>query len=525
MSWVVNRYTDLLTQDELNFVRIFESLPQGSQCLYVRLASRAGNLFRADKIKYAEIECIESSALHLVHAGLIDIHVSLNVSDLSRVLTKPELQHLFGQNHKSERRCDLIDRVAQQYPETKDWHEWTSGIFGHLYRLKWQELLNTFTLLFFGNTHQNLTEFVLQDLGIFRYENYQIDHQYRIFKTRDELSLFQKLSNLREQCELATLNEELVCIAMQIPASVSSEILLRRKSKLCNKLANALVRHNNHSLAIELYRQSHLAPARECRIRLLEKQGMYAEAWELLEAVSKNPIDEQELQIFGRLSSRISKKLGRPVIPIINPQLNEKSIFLNKFNGESRVEEIVRQHINCDSSPCIYVENQLFLGLFGLWLWPEMFRGVDGAFANPFQSAPLDMYEQNFTDKRLKITELFELFESDIYKDHIKHIWKTKLGLANHFVNWNFLNENLIDLALESIPANHLKLIFKRILFDIRNNRSGLPDLIQFFPESRSYLLIEVKGPGDRIQDNQRRWFNYFSEHNIPAEVLYVSWQ
>jgi hypothetical protein len=37
--------------------------------------------------------------------------------------------------------------------------------------------------------------------------------------------------------------------------------------------------------------------------------------------------------------------------------------------------------------------------------------------------------------------------------------------------------------------------------------------------------MIEVKGPGDRIQDNQQRWLDYFSANDIPAEVWYVNWQ
>jgi hypothetical protein len=37
--------------------------------------------------------------------------------------------------------------------------------------------------------------------------------------------------------------------------------------------------------------------------------------------------------------------------------------------------------------------------------------------------------------------------------------------------------------------------------------------------------MVEVKGPGDRIQDNQQRWLEYFAQHQIPAEVYYVRWQ
>jgi hypothetical protein len=60
---------------------------------------------------------------------------------------------------------------------------------------------------------------------------------------------------------------------------------------------------------------------------------------------------------------------------------------------------------------------------------------------------------------------------------------------------------------------------------NIRSNRSGLPDLIQFWPEQRRYRLIEVKGPGDRLQDNQIRWLSFCVGQGIPVCVCRVTWQ
>jgi hypothetical protein len=62
------------------------------------------------------------------------------------------------------------------------------------------------------------------------------------------------------------------------------------------------------------------------------------------------------------------------------------------------------------------------------------------------------------------------------------------------------------------------------LLRDIKQNRAGLPDLIQFWPAERRYHLVEVKGPGDRLQDNQRRWLHYCHERGIPVSVCYVQW-
>jgi hypothetical protein len=76
---------------------------------------------------------------------------------------------------------------------------------------------------------------------------------------------------------------------------------------------------------------------------------------------------------------------------------------------------------------------------------------------------------------------------------------------------------------LHCIPAAHLSSIFKRMLSDLERNSSGFPDLVQFYPNERRYRFIEVKGPGDRLQDHQRRWMKHFAEHEIPAAVCHVS--
>ncbi|MNG19705.1 VRR-NUC domain protein [compost metagenome] len=86
------------------------------------------------------------------------------------------------------------------------------------------------------------------------------------------------------------------------------------------------------------------------------------------------------------------------------------------------------------------------------------------------------------------------------------------------------LDETLLEQALACLPALHLKHCFERLLEDIQSNRAGMPDLIQFWPEQQRYRMIEVKGPGDRLQDNQLRWIDFCSEHGLPVEVCHVRW-
>ncbi len=98
-------------------------------------------------------------------------------------------------------------------------------------------------------------------------------------------------------------------------------------------------------------------------------------------------------------------------------------------------------------------------------------------------------------------------------------------GCASRWVNWRNLDEDLVARATRLIPADHLLAIWQRMLFDPRENRSGFPDLIALGEKPGQYQLIEVKGPGDSLQDSQRRWLRFFQQQGIPATVAWVSWR
>lgn len=540
VDWVVQRYGDLLHEDEHEVIHAFRQLDRESQCLFVRLSSRKGPLFRADKLAYAEIESIERAASCLIAAGLLTDNAVLGIDEVSKLLTKAEMLGRFKSElraYRQERKELLVQRLTVLFPQPKTWPEWTENRLGQAYKLESQPLVSRLLLLFFGNSRQDLTEFVLQDLGLYRYETYRIDPQHRIFKSRAELEQYQHLVQLREHLDVAESLEQLRVIVDELPPASVSSTIERRRARLCNQLAYQLERCGEHALAFTLYQQSHLPPARERCVRLLEKQGAFTAAWQHLNDILQQPINEHELQIARRMAPRLAKKIGHVItkttfLPTILttalPTVEQRVQLLLQHDDSGsplRVEEIVRLHLDTDATPCFYVENLLLSGLFGLWLWPEMFRGVEGAFANPFQAAPLDLYQENFTANRPELAALWQLFDDNLHHQHILAIWDEKLGITNHFVHWSFLQKDIIELALQCIPAKDLKAMFKRMLFDLKNNRSGLPDLIQFYPETSTYRMIEVKGPGDRLQDNQQRWLEYFASHNIPAEVYYVSWQ
>jgi hypothetical protein len=149
---------------------------------------------------------------------------------------------------------------------------------------------------------------------------------------------------------------------------------------------------------------------------------------------------------------------------------------------------------------------------------------VAGAFFHDFQHGPADLGSAHFFRRRQELfQECFAELESQAYQERMFKTFKDKAAIQSPFVNWNVLNERLLAWALACFPAEHLKRWFEWMVRDIAVNRAGFPDLVQFWPRERRYRLIEVKGPGDKLQDNQKRFLELCVAHRMPVAVCLVN--
>lgn len=518
-------YADLLTAEEQSFIQGFYQLPPSAQCLLVRMLTRKGIYFRSDKLNYLEVGCTPTAAGNLIARGFVSADPIVTLEQLTHLLTKPELLGTLAAllpNKKNLAKGELVEILVQQNPAPRHWLVWTQMQLGDLYQVEIQPLVDRLMILFFGNGYQDLSEFVLQDLGIYEYETYSLDKKHRVFSTRADLEYFCHSLALKDAQELACTPQEIMALAQLIPAGEFNARIKRRFDKLRNSLAYKLERSEYLEQALELYQLSQLPPARERCVRILEKQNCLAQAWELLQALLTKPANQSELQAGQVIAKRLHKKLNLPAPITTKFTVKELNIQLTPTNDT--VEQIACTYFHKPDAPCVYVENTLFNGLFGLWLWPVMFASVDAAFAHEFHAAPLDMYQEDFVARRPQLQLLWQELETGEHRQRMRQTYRTKWGKINHWVNWEWLTADLVELALVCISAPRLKAIFSRLLFDLKENRSGFPDLIQFYPEQQNFRLIEIKGPGDRLQDNQKRWLEYFAQQQIEAEVCYVNW-
>lgn len=528
---VRRQYPDILSQPEAALLQRFYALPLKAQCLYVRLVSRSGPWFRESKLAYPELGACAPLLDELLQQDMAMQATSLGADDLGRLFTRPELGQIFSPWLESPRSGDkntLLQAIDDlQLGDTMVMQAVSAFEAQRIIAPLGVDQLALFQLLFFGNRHQSLTDFVLQDLGVTRYYPYPLDPDQRLFGCRQALEEYLACAALGDQhrelldCAEHELLPELAAqaLAMQIHFP-SSE---RRWQRLCNQLARDLERGEQWQLALQLYQRSQAHPARERSARILEKLGDLQEAVRLCQQIIDNPWCEAESEAAGRILPRLMRKLDGTRTPRSRDSFCD--IELSIPRAEDCVELLVADHLGQRWRSVHFVENGLMNALFGLAFWQQIFQGVTGVFHHPFQSVPADMYEADFHPRREQAiaTRLEELREGDLHA-LLEDAYTRYQGYQCRWVDWRRIEASLVSEAVRAIPSSHLLAIWERILFDPAENRRGFPDLVALGETEGDYALIEVKGPGDALQDNQKRWLRYFQANDIPAQVAWVTW-
>lgn len=525
VNWIGERYDGLLDDSERDVISRFVTLPQASRALLVRMVMRKGELFRSGKLRYEEIGDTRLAAAPLIDAGWVDGDPLLTLDELFALLTRTEIESLFRTGvPKAARKTEQLETLRGAFPAARPFTQWHPHADECVYRLRIGELCDRLRLMFFGNLHQDWTAFVLSDLGVYRYEKVAFPASAQAFRSRQDVDAYLHLYRCRERFEAG---ETVESVLADIPAEpLTNDWLEQRRAKLLFQVAQQAERLQEWDLALRLYTGIRYPEARVRTIRVLELSGRHDAALALAQEAANAPESDAEHQQLQRMLPRLQRRLGLPKPPARKPPpVTRIDLQLPLPQDDYRVEELVRASIETPDAPAWYVENTLINSLFGLLCWRAVFTAVPGAFFHPFHTGPADLHSADFRLRRGKeFDACLSALDSQRYQDIIRAHYSEKYGIQSPFVYWDILDEDLLETALDCIPAEHLKKWFERILLDIRANRSGFPDLIQFWPQEKRYRMVEVKAPGDRLQDNQVRWLDYCAAHGMPVEVCRVQW-
>lgn len=523
IQWVVERNQDLLSAQEWQFASQLNALSIPAQALLARLSMRRGDLFRRSKIRYAEIEPLSVALEALIERGWVDPRPSLDLQAVFRLCTRAGLAVRFGDRIARMTKMDAFDALIEAHGGDRAFQEWLNTQ-EPVYHVVIAPRVLQFRLLHFGNFHQAWHEYTLAHLQIFKYESVPLDLASRPFESREDIEFFYALHGCHEA---VSEGEELPEVMALLPNAPGGQGWLRRHwDRLRYLLGQEAERQQDAETALAMYRDNTQPDARVRQVRLLECLKRDDEALEAARVLLEERSSGLVAQRVGRIVSRLQRRRGSPPVKRVS-ETAWRSIHLRlTHDPDQRVEMLVQAHLSRVDAPVFYVENSLMCSLFGLLCWDAIFQPVRGAFFHPFQSGPADLDCPDFVLRRRSAFDAcLQRLETGGHSDVILRNFVQKQGTSAPFVHWLAFDEPTLQLALQCIPVDHLKLYFARMLDDLSENASGFPDLVQFFLASRTYKFIEVKGPGDRVQDNQRRWLQYCARHHLPVEVCHVRWE
>ncbi|MBF0298625.1 MAG: VRR-NUC domain-containing protein [Oligoflexia bacterium] len=535
LDFVETRYFNLLTEQEKNFLKIFKNLPHNAKCLYVRLSSRKGPLFRKEKIEYEEITDLDEAVLFLIEKNLIKVLEStceltafqIDEINLLKLFTKADLEKYLYQNDNVKFNCKV--KYKRKY-NNRDELDQNCLSASHLllelltsnqilYPL-YQEIVKRFFFIFFGNLEQTLSDFILEEIGNLRYEPYQLDPQDLYFNNRSIIDnsfeflnkkiLFYEYLERGESSDIKEARQILINLKGTIQ---DDDLLLKRWKKLHYRLGYAYERNKNFREAIACYEVTSSPPSRERKIRVLEKIGEKEEAKRLFLEMENNPIDCTEEEFINKRNKKIES-------------YNFKLVKIKKIKNKN-IEDLLLHHLEKEGYQGFFLENVLWNALFGLYFWDIIFKPIKGVFFNPFQRGPTDLFSSKefYLNRKEEIEQrLHEIRNNERKNQATLDLYRSKYKTANFFVSWKAITEVELELVLKYVKNDNLANIFERMIQDLRKRSCGFPDLFVFNEQNNNYFLVEVKGPGDKLSPTQKEWMTFFQKKEIPYLVAKVEW-
>lgn len=590
---VLRTTSHVFTHDEKIFLENFLLLSDDSQRLFIRLYTRKGPWFRMSNISYAEILDCQHAVKELSEAGYvcaIETISELHKDDLEgilNILTVGELREILCVINKkcshSSRKQEYISSLLSAYVDGSSSFLQKAVLekAGSCIRISSaaDSLIWRVERLFFCNGEQDLSAFLLVDLGIVKYPTYNCVVTDQIFSSRNDLLSYE------EALEVAQIMDEsleendssmvLRCIAIsdssisnsaartiqlstskQLPAPfpcfsalwIYSKVVLlgvsfleceRRYDDAINLLKNLLLNFANDRrrgywtlrLSIDL---EHLGRANES---LCVAETGLVDPW--VRAGSRISLQRRVLRL-GRPPRRwkvpsYSESLKRkiPEVHVHGRPLNCKTGTKSRFYGEDGeqcgVEQLALQYYAGEGGGWqgVHSESGIWLTVFGLLMWDVIFADVPNVFLTRFQTSPLDLDTDHFYESRKSIIEpLLVKIEEGMGEEMLITSWESHLGTACRGVNWNRHSLTELRAIVTCIGGRCLASICRHLAQDYRSWSSGMPDLLlwRFHGDySGEAKLVEVKGPRDRLSEQQRAWLLFLMDSGFSAEVCRVN--
>lgn len=500
------------------YLKSFYSLSEDAQCAYVRMINRKGLVFNNISFtKYPEISDPMAALKELELTGFLSRVAETDKSLLTEFLTKTELAKWLKKSGirvaSSESRSDLILKAQTQHQQLSLQN---LDIFSDLFVQRKFAELDYLLFLYFGKIQRNLTLYTLRDLGIRQAHTLKGEFKARYTALSDAKNDYFFHSEIERLSEAQS--EEEVIAKLEFSRSVpSSAIQDRWLLGLAIKFEDV-----NQDIVLTALRACGSHPARERQARLLHKWDQVEASKKVLEAIMADPHCDEELLFAEDFYSRkFDKKRTGSLTEILknSKQVTLSDVYLKK------PEQGVIHLFEKQGYTAHFVENYLWVGLFGLIFWDELFASPMAKLFNPFDRKPADLMGPDFYNRNEVLLEskLVQMNDINAIEFIILKTVTDHYGKMNDLFQWtNSLAPMVLDFIKKTKNKNvaHILRTMAR-RFDVYH--SGYPDLM--LEKNGDISFVEVKAEGDSLNYKQLSKARLLREAGFDVEVLRVKWQ
>ncbi|EFJ10356.1 hypothetical protein SELMODRAFT_427183 [Selaginella moellendorffii] len=507
--------------DEIELLEAFRSISSDGQRLFVRLAQRKERRYLVFDADVNSSELLEL----LTVQELKDLAVNTKIMIKSATLSLKKIQLITAIR-------DAL--ISLHFNLTALIREATGPCIRIAETV--EVLLWRLQRLFFLNGEQEFHVFLLVDIGRIKYPNYRCARTMPVFASREDFLAYEQDYTRIDQCT----HRDHPFLARFSAAWVYATI--------CTVAASFLEKERRYAEAINLFKQllsMQYCPGRRgyWTLRLsIDLEHLQRLEESLL--VAENGLNDFNVRGGDRIAlQRRVLRLGKPprrwkvppyaallkkkhkVVTIMGRLLNNANGMKSRFYGydgqQCSVEDLALQYYAGEDGggrKGVHSESGIWLTLFGLLMWDVIFSDVPDAFQTPFQTAPLDLCTDSFYPVRSSLIESrLQAIRDGGARQLVAETWEEHYGTSCSGVNWE--KYSLEDLQTITVCIGGA--ICKLLAEDHSNWTAGMPDLLLW--KEKEAKLAEVKGPGDRLSEQQVAWFLILSDANVPVELCKVS--
>lgn len=541
LARVEAQYAGLLGPVELQFIGDYRALSPDARRLWLRMLSRKGTVFALADLQYAEISDQPAAATLLLQSGFAARPEQ--DADLANWLLKANKQQLWdllqlglAQNQLLQLPKKSADKATLQQAVT-DAALLQPALLaqsGDWLALRQTDALQYLLFLFFGRIETDLSAFTLRDLGVMATGGLRTEaqagtapagaadrseplYQARFLDVATAQAAY-AYAQLKAALREAQPRKNSVMSPEQLqqwqaqsalwPEPLDERTELARE-KLCEALGRQAERLGQVDTAIHWYLAGGGYPASERLMRLYHKLGRRDELEALLAQMQTEPCCDEEYYLALDFSRRVFKQSR---ITATTHLLQQAAVLALDELWANAPEQGALFYYRQQGYQAEHLENNLWLALFGLLLWPQLFEAPDSSIYNEFERRPRDLTTPLFYQRHgVAIEAQLKLLDDKAAACRYLLAQSTRhYGKQNAIFSWYpELTRPLLALV-QGAPAGALAAVLRKMALDFRRHSSGYPDLMLWRDcdsenngQVQDLQFIEIKAPGDSVRRNQ----------------------